>query len=185
MSYPEVGHINRKLFNFLTILMLLGFLTVIVSESCFARKNYDIQFAGEPTYEWKMDVKKGDKIVGRNYMIHIPLINLGTDRSEQITVNMSDEEGFDLYQYVYINPGETKDITFNWSTVLLRDQIVKIYFYIANDGTTSAFNSGSTRLKIEMDDVYVPATSTPGFELISIMLAIIVSILLFRKRNNN
>ena len=185
MWYQEVGHINKKLFNLLTILMLLGFLTVIVSESCLAKKNYDIQFADEPTYELETTIKKGDTVVGKNYMIHVPLINLGTERSEKITVNMSDEEGFDLYQYVYINPGETKDVTFNWSTVLLRDQIVKIYFYIANDGSTSAFNSGSRRLKIEMDDVYIPATHTPGFELISIMLAVIVSLLLFKKRNNN
>ena len=180
-----MGHINKKLFNLLTILMLLGFLTVIVSESCLAKKNYDIQFTDEPTYELETTIKKGNTVVGKNYMIHVPLINLGTDRSEKITVNMSDEEGFDLYQYVYINPGETKDVTFNWSTVLLRDQIVKIYFYIANDGSTSASNSGSFRLKIEMDDVYMPATHTPGFELISIMLAIIVSLLLFKKRNSN
>jgi hypothetical protein len=180
-----VGYINKKFLNLLAIFMLLGFLSVIFTESCYARNNYELSIEGEPTYELEDTIRIGDRIVGQTYIIHIPIHNSGSHRSEKITVNISDEEGFDLFQEVYINPGVTRDVTFNWSTMLLRNQIIKVYYYPSDTGKTSKLNSGSTSFTIKISGFDIPATSTPGFETIGILFAIIICILIVNKKNRN
>ena len=180
-----MGHINKKFLNLLAFFILLGFLSVIITGSCYAENNYEIYIEGEPTYELENTIKRGNEVIGRSYIIHIPFHNSGNQRSDKITVNMSDEEGFDLYQEVYIGPGETKDVTFNWSTLLLRNQIIKVNYYPSDTATTSKYNSGSTRFTLEMESIDIPATSTPGFEIISIIFAMVICILLFNKKYKN
>ncbi len=181
-----MGHIRQKLLNILAIIFLIAFLSVVISENCCALNNYDVSFSGEPTYDLIQTLTRNDKIIGKSYKIHIPLYNSGPDNTEEITVNISDEEGFDLFQNVIIGPDETVVVTFNWSTILIRNQLIKVNYYPADIFKDRFdYNSGKTSFTIKVVEDEITGTSTPGFESVLVISAIIVFMLLWKKRNIN
>ena len=165
--------------------MIITFFSIAISETCCAENNYNVSFVGEPTYELLNTVKRGGNIIGKAYVINITLYNSGPDESEALIVNISDEEGFDLFQRISIDSGETKVVTFEWSTMLLRNQQILINFYPENSKNKKTLqNSGSTSLTIKIIDTNddLTGTSTPGFEFLVVLSAIILLSILLKKK---
>ena len=158
------------------IFIFIGVLTSITTEKCSAEEQQaEISFLGEPTYILENKIIKNNQVIGRIYTIDVTLYNAGNLRSEQIKVNITDEEGFSLVKYTYINPGETKIISFNWSTILDRDQEIHANYFPSDlDTVWTRYNSGSKTFMIKINDKDgVSATNTPGFELTLIISSII------------
>lgn len=180
-----MGHIKIKLLNILACFIIITFFSLIISENCYAKNNYDISFESEPTYELVNTIKRGNEIIGKSYNINIPIHNNGPERTEELIVNMSDEEGFDLNQRIFIDPGETKVVIFEWSTMLLRNQQILINFFPVNSQIQkTSYNSGSTSLTIKIIDTNddLTGTSTPGFEFVLALSAIILLSILYKRK---
>jgi hypothetical protein len=162
--------------------MLISLLLIINSE-CTLAKRSDVSIKEEPTYQLVNTLTKNNKIIGKYYEIYVSLYNSGDVKSERLTVNLSDQEGFVLEQDTYVEPGETKIVTFNWSTTYLSNQNMKVNFFPADVYVpTNQYNSGSTSFEIEIvNNNGVPATSTPGFEIIFLISAILIIYFLSKK----
>jgi hypothetical protein len=104
-----------------------------------------------------------------------------------LVVNITDEEGFSLEKHSFFSPGESKIISFTWSTLLNRDQKITVNFFPSDlDTVWTQYNSGSKTFTIKIDDEDgLPATSTPGFEFVIVILAVIMYVFLDRKKRPN
>lgn len=163
----------------------MAVLALIITEKCSAiEQQAEISFFGEPTYTLENKIIKNNQVIGRIYKIDVTLYNAGNLRSEELAVNFTDEEGFSLVKYTYINPGVTKIISFNWSTILNRDQEIQANFFPADlDTIWNQNNSGSKTFMIKINDKNgMPATNTPGFELTLIISSIIIFVYLIRRK---
>lgn len=168
----------------LIISVVVTIVTATLTQNSKAEENRaEIVFAGEPTYILKSVENKSNFIVYR-YNISVKLQNIGNKRSDKLTVNLTDEEGFTLHASMsYIEPGETGEVVFEWVNALNRGQNIKVNFYPSSlDTATSKYNSGSTQFTIGIGNDDVAATSTPGFELIILVISIIVMIYLNKRR---
>lgn len=145
-----------------------------------------MQFEKEPTYEFISEEKNSEgQIIGRRYEIYMYLKNTGDEKTVDLVVNLSDEEETPgLKNYTYFEPGESKTITFGWSTRFIRDQTLNIKYYPENLGAERTNNnSGETTLTIVMGDVGGQTTTeTPGFDLLIMIVAIILLIIAGKKK---
>jgi hypothetical protein len=156
--------------------LLFSFLFYILSERCEAEEDYaDVSILGEPTYKLTNKIIKNRKILGKEYQIDIIMFNSGNIRSDEIEINLTDKEGFSLSQRTYFQPEETKTISFNWSTMIMKNQDLRVNFYPSNLKTKwTEYNSGYRIFKIKVvNDSDIPATSTPGFEIFLLISALI------------
>jgi len=174
----EVDDIKlRKCFFIITI--ILSFLFVLlINNNCTAEDLEGIHFIGEPSYNLINTITKNNKVIGKSYEINITLHNDGKTKSEILIVNLSDEDD-SLHHETFLEPDETQTITFTWSTVKIKNQRIVIRFYPKDlEAVRNKFNSGSVSFTIEMNDNDgLTATSTPGFEAILSLLALLVLIL--------
>lgn len=177
-----MGHIKSKLITLLGIFMLISLLLIISSESILAKRS-NVSIKEEPTYELVDTLTKNNKIIGKYYKIYVTLYNSGDVRSELLTVNLSDPEGFVLLQDTYVEAGETKIITFNWSTTYLINQNIKVNFFPSSAyAQTNQYNSGSISFVIDVvENNGLTGTSTPGFEIIFLISAILIIFFLSKK----
>jgi len=178
--------IKSNVFIGLTIMFIfIGLFLGIIIEKCSAEEQQaDISFLGEPIYTLKNKIIKNNQVIGRAYSIDVTLYNTGNKRSEELAVNITDEEGFSLRKnYIYLNPDESKIISFNWTTMINRDQkIIVNYFPMDLDTIWNQYNSGSKTLTIKIEDKDgLPATNTPGFELLLIITTVMMYAF-FRKK---
>lgn len=158
---------------------------MIVENICAEENRAEISFLGKPTYTLTNEIIKNDRIVGRSYLIKINLQNTGTKKSEELVVNITDEEGFSLRNLTYINPGESKIISFTWSTLLIRDQEITANFYPSDlDARWTKYNKGKTTFTIKMDNENdgITATNTPGFEFLILIFAMIFLTIIYKRR---
>ena len=165
--------------------MLAGFFFMIFAEKCTAMDQSQVSLLGEPTYNLVRDIERNGQIIGKTYQINVTLYNSGDLRSDQLTLNLTDEEGFILHRdNVYVDPGKTATIPFTWSTTTIRNQNIRVNFYpTALDTIWNEYNSGSTIFSVKIrDDSGLPATSTPGFEIIALLFAVAISIFLLKKK---
>ena len=153
--------------------------------NCIAEDgSYDLSIKGEPTYKLTNTIVKNGRVFGKSYQIDIVITNSGASKSDEIEVNLTDQEHYTLTQRTYFNAGETKTITFNWSTINIKNQELKINFYPSNQDTPrNDYNSGRKSLTLKVDDGSIPGVSTPGFEII-LLIAAILFVTLFIKRKN-
>lgn len=156
-----------------------------LSINCFAEEEtYNISIKDEPTYKLTNTILRDGRVLGKSYQIDVVISNSGTFKSDEIEVNLTDQEGYTLSQRTFFNPGETKTITFNWSTINIKNQELQINFYPSNlDIARNNLNSGKRSLTIKVDEGSVPGTSTPGFE-IGLLIAAILGVVFFIKRKN-
>ena len=126
--------IKLKVFlGLLTLFIFIGLLLGLLTENCCAELQHeDISILGNPTYKLTNKVIKNNQVLGRTYLVNVTLYNAGNLRSKELTVNLTDEEGYSLSDYTYLDPGETKIISFYWSTMLNRDQQISINFFPSN-----------------------------------------------------
>ena len=164
--------------------LIIGLFVRILSEKSLAiEQQSEIIFLEEPTYILKNELEKDNEVIGRSYVIDIMLQNIGEKKSEKLIVNITDEEGFSLTNYTQLNPGEIKTISFNWATLLNRDQKITANFFPEDlDTIWTRYNSGIKTFTIEVDEKGgVSATNTPGLEFIFAIIAIIIVLLIKRK----
>ena len=157
----------------------------LLSEELKAEGNLaEISILGEPTYKLNNTLEKNGMILGKTYQIDIILSNTGDIKSDEIEVNLTDEEGFSLSRRTYLEAGETKTISFTWSTINIRNQNLRANFYPSNLGTIwNKYNSGSKIFTIKVAGDGVSGTSTQGFELVYLIVALIGILILFKKNN--
>lgn len=169
----------------LFIIVFLGVTFYSLTEKCYAEEYFsEISIQGQPTYIVTNTIIKNGRILGKSFKIDVILSNTGNIKSDEIEVNITDEEGFALSQRTYFEPGETKTISFNWSTINIRNQILKVSFYPSNlDTLWNKYNSGYKSFIIKVDDNNIPATSTPGFEIFLTIIAIICFTYLMKKKD--
>ncbi len=168
---------------FLSIGLFFG---MIIEKSSAEEQQAEISFIGEPTYMLTNEIIKNNRVIGRTFTINITLYNAGNKKSEELAVNISDEEGFSLKKYTYLDPGETKIISFKWSTLINRDQKIVVRYLPADlDAAWTQYNHGSKTFTIKIEDKDgLPATSTPGFEVLLIIIAIIIYAFLRKKKEH-
>lgn len=175
----EVGHIKFKFFMVLIFIFIIGGLfSVILLESCKAYDQKGVYFVGDPTYRLTNSIIKNNKIIGQTYQINVTLHNNGNTRSEELNINLTDETGF-LNKKTYLEAGETQVISFTWSTLKIKNHRITFYFHPSDlDTIWTKYNSGSKSITLKIEDSKeLPATSTPGFELILVIIAICLGIL--------
>lgn len=174
---------SKALIGITIVFLFIGLFLGLLIENCYAEEQRaEISIIGEPTYTLTNRVIKDNKVLGRTFLVDVTIHNAGNLRSEELVVNLSDEEGFSLANYTYLDPGETKIISFTWSTMINRDQKITInYFPLDLDADWNQYNSGSKTVMIKIEDG-LPATSTPGFEIISVIMAIIILAFLWKKK---
>jgi len=82
-----------------------------------------------------------------------------------------------------IEAGETKIVTFNWSTTYLINQNIKVNFFPSSAyAQTNQYNSGSISFVIDVvENNGLTGTSTPGFEIIFLISAILIIFFLSKK----
>jgi hypothetical protein len=144
----------------------------------------EISIKGTPTYELLSQNSSGNRIVSR-YKISITFENTGNISSDTIKVNLTDAEGFVLDKTFKIDSLETKVINFDWSTIFTDNQQLIINYGPADLGTPrTKYNSGKTTVSInvlENND----SGSSPGFEIITITIALLFSIFLWKQTKIN
>lgn len=155
-------------------------ITFICFSLVFINNAYAVQtqisIKSEPSYKLIKDIIKNNISIGKIYEINVTLVNSGLGISDELTVNLTDEENFTLSKKIIINPGETKIISFTWSTLLIKNQQIIISFYPSDqDIIWNQYNSGSQAFTIYMtDENNVQATSTPGFEIVLVIASILI-----------
>jgi len=158
----------------------------MVNDQIYTKANQPgILIEGEPAIRLIKDIKQNNEIVGKIYEISVTLVNTGIDITDELTVNLTDEEHFSLSKKIMLNYSETKTVSFNWSTLLIKDQQIIISFYPTDQDTDlNQYNSGSKTFTIHMTDVQgIRSTSTPGFEAVLIITAILIVVFLMKKQN--
>ena len=169
----------------LILALLITVVSLVFANNVLAKDNgYDLDFVGEPEYELVNEVTKGGKVIGWSYKINVKIQNTGDTQSPETIVNVTDDEGITISKTTTIDPGETKTIVFNWSTLSSKDQIIQTSFYPSNiDSSHTQYNSGSTSFNMLIGgEDEVTATSTPGFEFLILVLAAIGMVLLKKRR---
>jgi len=145
-----------------------------------------ISIIEEPTYRLIKDVYQNDKIIGKIYEINVTFVNNGLINSEEIMINLTDEEHFYLSRKIILTPGETT-VLFNWSTLLIKNQKIIISYHPSNqDIDWDKYNSGSKAFTLFMiDEENVKATSTPGFETVLLLVSLLIFIFILKKSKKN
>ena len=180
----EVGFIRRKSFlQLIFFILLVGlFLTVFNFTVTAKEERVEISIKGTPTYELVSQNTTGDTVASR-YIISITFENKGNISSDLIEINLSDPEGFILTKYFTIGLLETKVITFNWSTMFTQDQQLKVNYHPADlEAMGTQYDSGKTTftLKVTIEN---GGSSTPGFETVTMVIALLFSVFLWKYRN--
>jgi hypothetical protein len=180
--------IKSKLLSLTVTVIFLGTIFGIFINGASAEEDRaEISFKSEPTYILTDEITRNGRVIGRTYEINIVLQNTGSKKLDELTVNITDEEGFSLKKLVDINPSETETITFTWSTLLLRTQKITVnYFPSSSTPPSNSYNTGKTAFSIIMEeDEGVTATSTPGFEFLITILSLLSLIITIRKPKQN
>lgn len=162
----------------------MGIFLIFSTVKCNAEVDRaDVSISGEPTYKLTNTIVRNGRIIGKTFQIDIALSNAGDLRSDDLEVNITDEEGFSLSRTTYLEPGETKIISFTWSTINMRNQQLKANFYPLDlDTEWNEYNSGSKAFTIKVVNDGLPGTSTPGFEIILLITTIMSTAFLLKKK---
>jgi hypothetical protein len=177
---------KSKIFRSLSIgILLLCFFPVILFEGCDAEDiNQEISIV-DKSYEVVKTEKIGTQTVVY-FKINITLYNSGNITSEDITVSIWDEnDGLQTHRNGTIPPGKSLPFVFgennDWMVVGLGEHNVNIIFSPTNESRKTQYNSGSSTLIISTDDT-INDNSSPGFEIILIVISI-VSLMFFKRKN--
>jgi len=145
-----------------------------------------ISIKSEPSYKLIKNIIKNNVSISKIYEINVTLVNSGLGISDELTVNLTDEENFTLSKKIILNPDETKVVSFTWSTLLIKNQQIIISFYPSNQNIIwNQYNSGSQAFTLFMtDENDIQATSTPGFELVLVITSILIFSFLLKKNKS-
>jgi len=174
----EVSDIKFNFFLIVIFMLIISNLFSIISlDTCKADDQDGVFIVGEPTHQLKNSIVKYNRLIGQTYQINVTLYNRGYSRSVEFIVNFTDEDS-SLKKNISLEPGETKVVSFTWSTVKIKNQRLIIFYYPSDlDVVRTKYNSGSKSLTINIkDNTQLPATNTPGFEIILVLIAICIGV---------
>jgi len=173
------NHNKIFVFGLLLVAFMLSITTVKGDES------YDVSFADEPTIELNHEIVTNNEVKGRVFFVNVSLENTGNIASDELTVNLTDEEGFTLSKTTTVSASEIKTISFTWSTVYLSDQTLHISFYPSDlNKATTQYNHGVTTISVSEEKTEDSNSNTPGFEIMLLIVAFIF-IIENKKRKTN
>lgn len=156
-------------------------ITIGLSYPVIAEDYSKVYIKGEPTYELIERGTVGGKTFSR-YLINITFINTGTADSEELKVNFTDAEGFLMFQSFSVKAGEEKIVTFDWSTLLFKNQNFAFKYCPTNlDSPWYQYNSGTKAFTLVMVDDE-NGGSIPGFELFSIIFVLMLSVIYLKRK---
>jgi hypothetical protein len=166
------------------MIVFSAILFISLDENCVAEESpFYISIKGEPTYKLTNTIERNGRVIGKSYKIDIIFTNSGNYKSDEIEVNLTDQEGYTLIQRTYFNAGETKTITFNWSTVNIINQKLQVNYYPSNlDTAWNNYNSGKKSFTVKVVDSSIPGASTPGFEIILLIATILCITFLIKRK---
>jgi len=114
------------------------------------------------------------------FNINITLRNLGTNASDEITIELIDQDNTSVYRKYTFDPLEKKSFLFNNHPISgTGDHDIVIKFYPTNETKKASYNSGSETFVINKNNSQ--KGSTPGFEITFLIAAIALFIFLKRK----
>ncbi|MDH7518079.1 MAG: hypothetical protein QHH19_07060 [Candidatus Thermoplasmatota archaeon] len=164
----------------LTILILILYLFSFTPFLAHAQNTpYNIIIA-DITYSYINYEKRGTNII-EFFNINITLRNLGANESDDITIELIDQDNAHLKKNHTFYPLEKKTFIFSNHPISgTGDHEITINFYPTDETKTASYNSGSKTVIINKDKSQTGST-TPGFEIILIIAAITLFIFLKKK----
>jgi len=159
---------------FLLCVFLLSFTFIVQAQA-------ELSIKGTPTYELTKQETVGNTLISR-YNIYIIIENTGTSRSENTTINLTNTEGYPLKEIFELQPGEEKNITFEYPTILETSQDLRIFYFPTHleEDQWNELNSGSTTITLNAANDGTNGSS-PGFEIIILFTAIMLITLYCKK----
>ena len=161
--------------------LYLGVFFGILTDNCSAEDDHaEISIIGK-TYDLLETVGSGAQTAYR-YKITITLYNSGDIISEDTTVRITDEYGIPTMYNDTILPQTSIPFVFDdWWVVGLGEQTVNIRYYPTNESINpTSYNSGVDTIVLNPDGEG-DGESTPGFEIILLIIAIAAIVFCKRK----
>jgi len=169
----------------LIIALLITVISIILTNNVLAREGgYDLDFVGEPEYKLIDTVSREGQTIGWSYQIYINIENNGDAQSKETILKITDEDDITLSKTIQLDPGQTENVTFNWSAVSNKDQNIEVSFSPSNlDIDKNQYNTGSTSFTLIIDEKDSSVEeNTPGFEFILMFISLLI-VTLILKRN--
>lgn len=176
---------HDKLFVLSIILLCFLLLSTICTTSVTPEKNYQISLTNKTCTVFRIVKDPPPTMIYLN--VSVILYNAGPDTSDDITVAIWDAA--DLTQVkrnATIPAGESKIFSFTGDTFFVVNEglhAINISYYPTdkNNISETPLNSGIDRLTVQAG-TSTNGTKTPGFELCILVVALMVSIYISRKR---
>jgi hypothetical protein len=171
------------IFGLITIIFFILFVNIFSSSSNAQDESYHISIIDTSSKYIKTETYGGNTFF--YYDISITLHNSGNVPSDSITVKLRDVDGNYSKQSI-INPGEFKTFTFDnhpmWQP---GDLTVHFNYYATDRNRRAAHNTGETTLVLNSGNDGVSATSTPGYELLILVIGILFISLIKKEKYLN
>ncbi len=166
---------NIALILLISVICLFLFAPVVV----YAQENpYDIMIYNT-TYNYIKTEEAGTQIF-EFFNINITLRNLGTNNSDEITLELIDQDNISVKREYIFDPLEKKSFLFSNHPISgTGDHELTIKFYPKNQTRKADYNSRSETFVINKDDS--KGGSTPGFEITLTTIALAIFIFLKKK----
>jgi len=159
----------------LTLCMFL-FTPVVV---CAQEESYNI-IISNTTYDYIKTEGSGTQIF-EFFNINITLRNLGVNGSDEITVELIDQDNMSVRRKYTFDPLEKKSFLFSNHPISgTGDHEITINFYPTDETKKNNYNSGSEIFVINKGNL--TGGSTPGFEITLILL--VLTLFIFLKEKN-
>ena len=110
--------------------------------------------------------------------------NSGTSTSENTTIQITDEDGFNLTRTAVFSSGESQSFHFNdYPLQGMVEHIINISYYPTSlESIKTDDNSGTAQLILLEGEGTEDETGTPGFELIILVIALALIVMIKRKK---
>ena len=172
---------KKKIFMIMLGVLLLNIFSGVLVDRCSAKEDYIISM-DEPTYEF-IKSKEVGVITWAYFSITVVLHNSGTEPSPEMTVDIKDEYQTPERLNDTLGPGESKVFFFDEVELPGVEGKNEYKAYISYYPTDELIRNNDNQdakiftLKIPgLDD----SSSTPGFEIVFLILAIISYIFIMR-----
>ena len=167
----------------LTIFILTICLFLFAPIAIYAQENPYRIVLSDPTYNYIKTVGGGTQIF-EYFNINVTLRNLGANESDQITIELIDQDNIQsgVKRYYTFSPLEKKTFLFADHPISgTGDHNITIKFYPTNETKNASYNSGSGTFVIYKNDS--EGGSTPGFEITLIIITFALFVFLKKKTN--
>lgn len=158
-----------------------GFFLPLFVESSIAASTPAILSIVDKTYQFAgIEVRGGITIYYYNFSIIMR--NTGDTTSENTTLSIKDDEGFPGLQHYTFLPGAYKEFTWSrWMFTSGGNHQINISYYPTDDAIIRDGNNSGSSFLILPSNSDTTKKSTPGFEIILLIGAVVFLLLVRRK----